>query len=228
MGRNIPIFVRPKTPLSMILTTILTAAMLATASPRPQQTPPQADSVIVDSQQTFDQAIEGTPAPQNIIRNLRIVDVEYYSFDSLLHRGQIVVHKDLVRDVQAIFKELKRIKFPVYSVIPIPFDRPENGTSFDTLGNNNSYGFHYRPIATYNTTKLSNHSYGRAVDINPLQNPAILRSGHIIPEGACYDPDAVGTITPAGKVAALFRRYGWTWGGNWRSLKDYMHFEKMP
>lgn len=187
-------------------------------------TAPPADSIIIDSQQTFEQAIEGTSAPDAIIRTLEMVDVEYYGFDGKLHRGQIIVHKDLAKDVAAIFGEIKRLRFPVESVIPVKFDLPDNGTSMDTL--NNSMGFHYRVISTFQTDKLSYHAYGRAVDINPFQNPAILKSGKIIPEGGSYDPEARGTILLNSEIVKLFRKYGWQWGGSWRSLKDYMHFEK--
>lgn len=200
----------------MTLLSLVASVLFATAPP--------ADSVTIDSQQTFEKAMEGTSAPQEIIRSLEMIDVEYYGFDGKLHRGQIIVHKDLAKDITAIFKEIKRMRFPVESVIPVKFDLPDNGTTMDTL--NNSMGFHYRVISTFQTDKLSNHAYGRAVDINPFQNPAILKSGKIIPEGGSYDPKAKGTILLNSEIVKLFRKYGWQWGGTWRSLKDYMHFEK--
>lgn len=182
------------------------------------------DSIIIDSRQTFEQAIAGTAAPDSIIQTLTLVDVEYYSFDGWLHAGQIVVHRDLADDIKYVFEEIKGRKFPVQSVMPIKFDKPDNGTSMDTL--NNTYGFHYRPVATARTAKLSAHSYGRAVDINPFQNPAVLKSGKILPAAGCYDPQATGTLTGTVPITQLFRQLGWTWGGSWISLKDYMHFEK--
>lgn len=183
-----------------------------------------ADSAIVDSRQTLEQAIAGTTAPDSIIRTLALVNVEYYSFDGRLHVGQIVVHRDLAGDVKQVFEAIKNRKFPVQSVIPIKFDKPDNGTSMDTL--NNTYGFHYRSVTTVATAKLSAHSYGRAVDINPFQNPAILKSGKILPVGGSYNPQAEGTLMVTTPVTRLFRQLGWAWGGSWNSLKDYMHFEK--
>lgn len=184
----------------------------------------QIDSTIVDSRQTFEQAVAGTAAPDSILRTLTLVDVEYYSFDSRLHRGQIVIHKDLAEDVKYIFREIKASKFPVQSVIPVKFDKPDNGTSMDTL--NNTYGFHYRPKVTYKTRQLSSHSYGRAIDINPFQNPAVLRNGRTIPAKGRYDPQSPGTLTAISPITRIFRRAGWRWGGLWASVKDYMHFEK--
>lgn len=198
----------------MFLTAFL-ALSLTTAAP---------DSTIVDSWQTLEEAIAGTIAPDNITKTLTLVDVEYYSFDGRLHAGQIVVHRSLANDVKQVFEEIKDRKFPVQSIIPIKFDKPDNGTSMDTL--NNTYGFHYRPVAIAATTKLSAHSYGRAVDINPFQNPAILKNGKILPVGSRYDPQTEGSLTDTVFVTRLFRKLGWIWGGGWISLKDYMHFEK--
>lgn len=183
-----------------------------------------ADSVVVDSRQTLEQALAGTTAPDSIVRRLALVDVEYYGFDGRLHRGQVVVHRDLADDVRAVFREVKARRFPVQSVIPIRFDRPNNGTSMDTL--NNTYGFHYRPKATFKTNQLSAHSYGRAIDINPFQNPALLRSGRVIPAGGRYDLQTPGTLSDTSALVRLFRRLGWQWGGRWASVKDRMHFEK--
>lgn len=183
-----------------------------------------ADSVVVDSRQTLEEALAGTTAPDSIRQTLALVDVEYYSFDRRLHRGQIVVHRELAGEVRQIFRAVKESGFPVGSVIPVRFDRPDNGTSMDTL--NNTYGFHYRPKATFNTRQLSAHSYGRAIDINPYQNPALLRSGRVIPAGARYDLREPGTLSDTSAVVRLFRRLGWQWGGRWASVKDRMHFEK--
>lgn len=194
---------------------LLLALSLTTGAP---------DSVTVDSRLTFEQAVAGTSAPDSILRTLTLVDVEYYSFDDRLHRGQIVIHKELADDIEYIFREIKALKFPVQSVIPIKFDKPGNGTSMDTL--NNTYGFHYRPKATFKTSQLSAHSYGRAIDINPFQNPAILRNGTKVPSQGHYDPQTPGTLTANSPLTRLFRRAGWRWGGSWASLKDYMHFEK--
>lgn len=197
----------------MWLACLLAGSVLAVSEP-----------VVVDSHQTFAQAVAGTSAPDSIVQTLELVDVEYYSFDDQLHRGQIVVHRALVDDVKRLFAEIKRRKFPIESVIPLKFDLPDNRTSMETL--NNSYGFHYRPILIAQTTKLSVHSTGRGIDLNPFQNPAILASGEILPPKASYVPDAPGTITQNLWLTELMRELGWEWGGDWVSLKDYMHFEK--
>lgn len=200
------------------MTSLLTSFLVAVVCHAP------VDPIIVDSQITFEQAIEGTSAPDEITETLELIDLDYYGFDGLLHRGQMLVHRELAGEIREIFDQIKSAGFPIESILPIRFDLPENGTTMDTL--NNSMCFHYRPISTFKTTKLSVHSYGRAIDINPYQNPAILRSGRVIPEGADFDPKVKGTIDHDSPVVKIFDRYGWDWGGRWRSLKDYMHFEK--
>lgn len=185
---------------------------------------PLTDSVIVDSNISFEQAIQGSTAPDSIIRTLTLVNVEYYSFDNRLHRGQIVVHRELEEDVRNLFHELRQQRFPVESVIPIRFDKPNNGTSMDTL--NNTYGFHYRTKATFRTTQLSTHARGRAIDINPFHNPAHLRNGHIIPSRGHYAPGTPGTLSDTSSIVRYMRQQGWRWGGGWKSVQDYMHFEK--
>lgn len=201
----------------MFATLLLTTYTLI-AQPQP------ADTVTVDSRQTLEQALEGTTAPDSITRQLTLVEVEYYSFDGQLHQGQLLIHRDLADDIRQVFREIKARRFPIESVIPIRFDRPNNGTSMDTL--NNTYGFHYRTVNTSKSARLSAHARGRAIDINPFQNPAILRNGTVIPREGVYDPHSPGTLTRETWLTRLFRQLGWQWGGNWNSLKDYMHFEK--
>jgi hypothetical protein len=89
---------------------------------------------------------------------------------------------------------------------------------------NNSSGFNFRTIA--GTTKLSLHSLGKAVDINPWQNPVIYPDGSIAPSGAIYNPQKAGTFSNNHPVVVEFIKRGWHWGGNFVEPKDYHHFEK--
>ena len=89
---------------------------------------------------------------------------------------------------------------------------------------NNTSGFNYRTVT--GGKKLSKHSYGFAIDINPVQNP-YFKGKVVLPEGAIYNPSKPGTLTSDCVVVKTFIRLGWDWGGNWKSLKDYQHFEKV-
>ncbi len=178
------------------------------------------EKVIIDSDYSLAEALEGIAVPPAIRNNLVIIDVQYYSFDDKLHRGQVVISKNLSRDIEKIFAVIKTKKFPVAKAIPIFFYNWEDEKSME---DNNTSAFNYRFIA--GTKKLSNHSFGTAIDINPLLNP-YLRKGLHQPEGSVYDPSRQGTITKNSFLVNEFRKLGWDWGGNWTDRKDYQHFEK--
>lgn len=187
-----------------------------------------ASAQIIDSQITLTQALAGSTAPEQLMSQMAIVDVEYYSTDGKLHRGQIVIDSTLRGDIEEIFAFIRQIRYPIDMVIPIKFDLPDNGTTMANL--NNIYSFHYRQIVNKSPTdksvKLSRHSYGRAVDFNPFNNPYITSSGKIIPEGGKYDTTDPRTLTAEHPLVKKLIAMGWIWGGNWTTPKDYMHFEK--
>jgi hypothetical protein len=135
----------------------------------------------VDSAMSFSEAIEGTTAPLEVIDMLSMIDVYYYSFDGRKHQGQIIVNRELEDDVYEIFNFIEKIFFPVEKVIPIVAYQWNDQNS---MADNNSSSFNFRVIE--GTTKLSMHSLGKAVDINPMQNPVIYPNGVIVPEGAKY------------------------------------------
>ena len=176
--------------------------------------------LIIDSQLTFEEAIEGISIPQSIINNLVLVDVFYYSFDGNLHKGQLLINRAVKNDIIEIFEFIKESRFPIDKVIPIAkYDWSDEAS----LSDNNTTSFNYRFVS--GTRIVSNHAYGYAIDINPVQNPYIKRN-KILPLGAVYDPDAPGTITRDSQLVQEFKKRGWSWGGDWRSVKDYQHFEK--
>lgn len=179
------------------------------------------DNIIVDSDFSFSDAIAGTNAPLEIVDHLSMVDVCYYSFDGIRHQGQIIVNSDLEDDIYAIFILIEELKFPVGKSIPIV---AYSWQDHDSMAANNSSGFNFRVIE--GTTKLSMHSLGRAVDINPVQNPVIYPNGVVAPGGAKYSPSKAGTFSTKNPIVQEFIKRGWHWGGNFEQPKDYHHFEK--
>ncbi len=181
----------------------------------------QSQEVIIDSEMTFEEAIKGTKAPKKIIDSLTLVDVEYFSFDGKLHRGQVVVNIAVKDDVIEAFKIIKEQKFPVQKVIPIvKYDWDDN----ESMEQNNTSAFNYRFVA--GTERLSHHATGRAIDINPRNNPVIYNDGKISPKGCSYNPNVKGTLKNDFQPVTFFKSNGWRWGGDWTSLKDYHHFDK--
>ena len=176
--------------------------------------------VIIDCHYTLSEALAGLQIPSDIKKDLRLVNVCYYSFDGKIHEGQLVIHKDLVNDIKTIFEVLENKKFPIKKVIPIA----AYGWSDDSsMKDNNTSAFNYRVVE--GTDRLSNHAYGRAIDINPWLNPQI-KKDKVSPEGAVYNPKEPGTIIRNSIVVKTFLKHDWEWGGDWHSLKDYQHFEK--
>jgi peptidoglycan L-alanyl-D-glutamate endopeptidase CwlK len=185
-------------------------------------------SAVIDSKMTEAEAFDGLASncPDKISRKQKLLTVEYCSFDGKLHRGQLVIDAALEKDIKKVFALARKKRFPIYSVIPIADKRFRKDGRWDddlSMAANNTSGFNYR--LSVGSSHLSKHAYGRALDINPMQNPYI-KNGTVLPSGATYKPQAAGTLTKNHPIVQEFLRLGWTWGGNWTSLKDYQHFEK--
>jgi hypothetical protein len=164
----------------------------------------------------------GCPVP---ISDLRVVTVSYWGFDGVVKQGPLVLNQTVADDVLGVFKRLFHAHFPIKRIAlagkwhpPRPSDR---FTTTDVTAS-----FSCRPVT--DGTVLSEHSYGWAIDINPLQNPYIGTDGKVrrVAEKPYVDRSQhlSGMIHPGDVVTRSFARIGWGWGGNWNSLKDYMHF----
>lgn len=175
---------------------------------------------IIDSNMRLDEALIGQDIPQGIVKNLAIVDIEYWSFDGRDHKGQLVVRKDLTEEVKAIFMDIKAAHFPIEKMVPVV---KYAWSDADSMADDNSSAFNYRKIQDGH--ELSKHAYGLAIDINPRLNPYV-KKGITLPHGAHHSPEVLGTIIGDGIVVKAFRKRGWKWGGDWHRLKDWQHFEK--
>jgi len=156
-----------------------------------------------------------------IYKELSLINVYYFGYDSLIHRGQLVCHKSVANELKEIFIELYKIKFPIESVRPISLFEWNDEIS---MSSNNTSCFNYRTVS--NSNKLSEHSKGLAIDLNPKYNPYISSKGVISPKNGEYNNKNIGTIIVDSKVISIFRDKGWKWGGNWKRSKDYQHFSK--
>ena len=179
------------------------------------------NTAIVDSRMSFEEATFRTGASREIIDKLRLIEVRYRAFDGLLHQGQLVIHEEVKGDIIEIFRLIERTAFPVFQVVPIvKYDWSDDLSMAD----NNTSAFNYRLVQ--GTDRLSNHAFGRAVDINPYLNPVIDEDGRIDPPGASYIPAGAGTLKESNPVVQEFLIRGWRWGGHFKPKKDYHHFDK--
>ena len=183
---------------------------------------------IIDSRMTEKEAFDGLDpkCPAEIRKRQKVVKLKYFSSDGKIHQGQLVIDGELKNDIKKVFALALKERFPIYSVIPISEKRFRKDGRWDdelSMEANNTSAFNYRKIT--GGGRLSNHAYGRAIDINTLQNPYI-KNAVVLPHGAKYDPGVAGTFTVAHSIVRAFMQLGWDWGGNWTSPKDYQHFEK--
>ena len=162
--------------------------------------------------------------------DLRYIKVRYYDFHGKVRNGELIVNRKIADKTVRIFYELYQIKYPIQKIALVD----EYGADdIRSMSANNSSAFNYRVIA--GTTRLSNHAKGMAIDINPRINPYINSKGTLTPaNGAvyrcrdtkkCTGKYAKYMIQRNSKITKIFKKYGFSWGGDWKYSKDYQHFE---
>jgi hypothetical protein len=166
---------------------------------------------------------EGCPVP---LRDLRVVTVSYWGFDGEVKSGPLVLNEMVADDVLWVFGRLFRHGFPIKRIALAAKYHPPRPSDYHSHRDVTA-SFNCRPV-TDNPGALSQHSYGWAIDINPLQNPYVRGDGSVLrrPALAYVDrlQDLPGMIHPGDVVVRSFARIGWEWGGDFSSIKDYMHF----
>ena len=166
----------------------------------------------------------GCPVP---LEDLRLVRVSYWNFDGDVRTGPLVLNERVASDVLWVFRRLFRTRFPIEEIKLAAKDRPITPEDYwDRSRRSVTASFNCRP-ATGSTT-LSQHSYGWAIDINPLQNPYVRNDGSVLRFIAKpfrnRSLDVKGMIHDGDIVVRSFAAIGWEWGGHWHTLKVYMHF----
>ncbi len=161
--------------------------------------------------------------------DLRYVGVLYWGFDNTTHRGELIVNQAIAEDTVDIFKELYDQHYPIERMVLVDEYNADDNTS---MAANNSSSFNYRNID--GTKKISLHSCGLAIDVNPLYNPYVRGEGEdqiITPlNGIKYADRSVDCpyfIKKDDVCYQAFIKRGFTWGGEWKSQKDYQHFQKV-
>ena len=166
----------------------------------------------------------GCPVP---LRDLRAVEVSYWNFAGDRRTGPLIVNEKVAEDVLWVFRRLFRARFPIkHIVLPPKWHPPRPADYWDPKPTSPTAAFNCRPAV--GSTTLSQHSYGWAIDINPLQNPYVRSDGstlrHIARQYRDRSLNRKGMIHGGDIVVRSFAAIGWEWGGHWHTLKDYMHF----
>lgn len=166
------------------------------------------------------------------LKDLRYITIAHWGYDDTIHRGEIIVHKDVAEEIVEIFHELFAHKFAIekMQLIDNYFQDNLSNDEIDgqSLAENNSSAFFFRYIGK--TTIVSEHGLGTALDINPRINPFV-RGKEVYPADAqefCDRSriDVPGMITRDSICYQAFIKRDWKWGGNWKNVQDYQHFCK--
>ena len=160
--------------------------------------------------------------------DLSLLRILYYDFEGTVQRGEMICNQTISDDLLKIFATLYDEQYQLEKIRLID----EYGGDDDlSCADNNTSCFNYRVVA--GSTHLSNHAKGLAVDINPFYNPYITHPDggtKISPEGSETYADRSNLrphmIDENDLCYKLFTEHGFTWGGHWKSVKDYQHFEK--
>jgi hypothetical protein len=168
----------------------------------------------------------GCPVP---LSDLRLLTVKHWDFQGRAKAGQLVVNEDVARPLIGVFRQLYEQRFPIRHMRFSELYGPAGGRPRD---GDVSGSFECRQAVPSpctggtGTGSWSNHAYGLAIDLNPLENPYVGCGASYDPRGRRYldrSPLEKGMVTPG--VVRAFASIGWGWGGSWTGdTKDYMHF----
>lgn len=169
------------------------------------------------------------PAPEITYADLRYVHILYENFNGETTEGELICNEKIAPDLLVIFYKLYLAEYQLERVELIDVYDADDDASMEA---NNTSCFNYRVVE--GTDKLSKHAYGLAIDINPFYNPYVRYnkdgSLYIDPEGSEAYADRSKSfpykIDENDLCYRLFKEHGFTWGGDWNSLKDYQHFQK--
>ncbi|MGJ9412879.1 CapA family protein [Aeromicrobium sp. CF4.19] len=160
------------------------------------------------------------------LADLRHLTVTHVGFDGRAHEGELVMNADVAEEVVEVFATLYEDRFPIERMLLVD---EYDGDDDRSMASNNTSGYNCRPVA--GTSRWSDHAYGRAIDINPVQNPYVV-GGDVRPATAQDSVDvdrsegadaAPGVIVDGGVARRAFERLGWQWGGLYPD-PDYQHF----
>lgn len=161
----------------------------------------------------------GCPTP---VEDLRAIDAPHWGFDGRVHGGRVIVDEGQAEAITSVLHELFDARYPIERMQPIDL---YGGSDDASVAANNTSAFNCRRAT--GGSSWSEHAFGLALDLNPLQNPYV-RGDTVLPPQSIDLLDRSRTdlgMIHEGDVAVLsFERHGWQWGGHWKSSKDYQHF----
>jgi D-alanyl-D-alanine carboxypeptidase len=156
------------------------------------------------------------------LRDLRLLRLSHWDFGGRARTGRLIVHRDVAREMVEVFRDLYAARFPIRRMVPVD---AYGGSDFRSIEADNTSAFNCRFVP--GTRRWSAHAYGRAIDVNPVENPYLAAGRVQPPAGRAYlDRTRVrpGMAVRGGVLVRAFAAAGWPWGGRWRGTPDYQHF----
>ncbi len=158
---------------------------------------------------------------------LRMLTMSYWGFDGRRHSGTMVVNSLVVPQVLQVFRSLYHEHFPIRSMVP---EDAFGGHDPLSMAADNTSGFNCRYAVTVPPSRdWSEHAYGLAIDVNPVENPYLEGSVWQPAAGAAFSDRSdvrPGMAVAGGPLVEAFAAVGWYWGGRWTASPDYQHFSE--
>lgn len=159
------------------------------------------------------------------ISQLRLLTLGYWGFDNRPHTGRLVVNQDVSTSVVSVFHRLYDARFPIRRMQPVD---DYGGSDFRSIEADNTSAFNCR--AATGSTHWSEHAYGHAIDVDPIENPYVDGGQTSHPASRPFldrSRHRPGMAYPGGTLVEAFATIGWGWGGSWSgSVHDYQHFSR--
>ena len=157
------------------------------------------------------------------LSDLRRVTLTYVGFDGRAHTGALIVNRAVAAPVARAFGDLNAARFPIRRMVPI---EAYGGSDFGSIEADNTSAFNCRSAT--GSSHWSEHAYGEAIDIDPIENPYVDNGSTSHAASRPYVDRArvrtrPGVIADGGVVTRAFARIGWGWGGRWSGPRDYQH-----
>ena len=211
----------PSRAAALVVIAVLSLPSLASAA----TTPPFRGSVspIPPSLQRAMTGASWRPGCPVHLHDLRVVRASHHGFDGRVRTGRLIVHRDVAADVLSVLRRLYAARFPIRRMVPVD---AYGASDFRSIEADNTSAFNCRYVD--GTTRWSEHAYGRAIDLNPIENPYIASSGTTSHRASRpylrRSPYRRGMAVEGGVVVRAFAAVGWNWGGRWSGVRDYQHF----
>ena len=155
--------------------------------------------------------------------DLRLLTLTYRGFDGRAHTGRLVANRDAAAALVGVFRRLYAAGFPIRRMELVD---NYGGDDFRSIEADNTSAFNCRPVT--GSSRWSQHAYGRAIDVNPIENPYVSAAGTTAHRASRPYLDRSrrrpGTAYEGGVLVEAFQAAGWGWGGSWTKIKDYQHF----